>query len=452
MRRKKLIIFAFIISFFVFSNLTSAQPLEIEVNPKTASGRANTLITYDLTVRNNQGFSDFLTVSVIGLHLEWINLEKNYFEIGPHSNTSLKITFYPKNVAGNFNYKVKVTSTKDPSVFASETFYLNVLYPEEFVIKDFTAEKKDNLLNLNLQLQSGVKQTVNITFNIKDSEGKLIKFKNISAEVEGLKLIRETMNIPSNLLAGTYIVEANILEKNLTSTSSFEIEPIKNVTQSKEVTSTAFYKEIKIYVKNFGNVIEKNLTVVQDIPPNIITWIVQPTRCYNERKTCEWNIQELKPGETYEVSYRIEYWPNILGFLGIIVGIGFVVAFFVLIVSKPRIAKRYKKKGKGRYTIILEIKNSFFYKIKNAVVRDWVSPLAKVELEFEGVKPIIRKSEAGTELIWRLGEINPRGEIILSYRIKTLVQGELKMPKACIRYKTEKKKSGKVCSGKIIIK
>ena len=85
-------------------------------------------------------------------------------------------------------------------------------------------------------------------------------------------------------------------------------------------------------------------------------------------------------------------------------------------------------------------------------MRDWISPLARVmHEEIKAMKPIIRKSEAGTELIWKLGDIKPKEIRLLNYKIKTFVEGSLKMPRAYMRFITEKGKRAKVYSRSLVV-
>ena len=86
------------------------------------------------------------------------------------------------------------------------------------------------------------------------------------------------------------------------------------------------------------------------------------------------------------------------------------------------------------------------------MVRDWVSPLASVVNQFDSVKPVIRKSDAGTELIWKLDKIDKKDDRILSYKIRTMINGEIKMPRAYIRYKNTKGEKGKVYSNPLLVR
>jgi len=85
-------------------------------------------------------------------------------------------------------------------------------------------------------------------------------------------------------------------------------------------------------------------------------------------------------------------------------------------------------------------------------VRDWVSPLANVlHHEISMLKPLVRRSDAGTELIWKLGDIRPKETRIITYPIKGLVKGSLKMPRAYIRYNKPNGKLNRIFSKPLVI-
>ena len=67
------------------------------------------------------------------------------------------------------------------------------------------------------------------------------------------------------------------------------------------------------------------------------------------------------------------------------------------------------------------------------------------------IKPLVRRSDAGTELIWKLGDIKPKETRIITYPIKALVSGNLKMPKAYIRFNKPNGKLRRLFSKPLII-
>jgi hypothetical protein len=94
-----------------------------------------------------------------------------------------------------------------------------------------------------------------------------------------------------------------------------------------------------------------------------------------------------------------------------------------------------------------------FATTKNVIVRDWVSPLATVIMEeFEAVRPVVKRSDAGTELVWSLGDMKPREERLLSYKIRPVVYGNLKLARASMRYKNRKGERKRIHSNPVFIK
>jgi len=122
-------------------------------------------------------------------------------------------------------------------------------------------------------------------------------------------------------------------------------------------------------------------------------------------------------------------------------------------VTAPRIKKRHISSKGTTHTIALEIKNPFSRKnLRNVIIRDWVSPLAKViHQEFDSLKPIIRRTEAGTELIWKLGDLIGKEERIITYKLQSFVEGQLKMPRAYLRYRDDSGKGSKVFSKGVVV-
>ncbi|MCK4236463.1 MAG: hypothetical protein KAX38_05040, partial [Candidatus Krumholzibacteria bacterium] len=192
---------------------------------------------------------------------------------------------------------------------------------------------------------------------------------------------------------------------------------------------------VRIVVSNEGNDREE-YKVTQSVPTGFITFLPPPESCEDE--ACEWTLH-LDPYETLEVIYRIEYWPIFLE--GLVVAVLFVsfVAFTWSRINFPKLSKELRRSGKG-YTAVIEIRNAG-NRITNVVVRDVVSPLFDIKEDFETLQPVVKRGEDGTELVWSLGVLNPKEHRILHYKIRPLVGGKLRLPKAYMRFLTRTKKS-----------
>jgi hypothetical protein len=156
-------------------------------------------------------------------------------------------------------------------------------------------------------------------------------------------------------------------------------------------------------------------------------------------------------GATEEISYTVSRVPLVVGGIIVIFCVIALLGMGNVKVRTPRIKKRYVKKG-GEHLVILEVRGPTTKSLSNVLVKDRVSPLARVKSEFEGPKPVVRESESGTDLIWRLGDLRPRSEIFLSYRIQPLIQAQqLKMPRAYLSYRTGDERKINVFSKRIIL-
>jgi len=183
--------------------------------------------------------------------------------------------------------------------------------------------------------------------------------------------------------------------------------------------------------------------------------VVKPAECdeSGEKTMCASTIDRLDPGQTVSITYMIEYWPSYAGWAA-----GIVASLIVLFVgfshaTSPKISKKHVSTKGKLHTIALDIKNPYSRKhLNNVIIRDWVSPLARVVTDDSGsLKPITRRTEAGTELIWKLGDFRGKEERVISYKLKSMVEGQLKMPRAYLRYRDETGKGSKVFSKGVVI-
>jgi hypothetical protein len=259
----------------------------------------------------------------------------------------------------------------------------------------------------------------------------------------------------SDLLAGDYHIVVSIVGTELYKENTFTVEPVSNMVESRKLISNPLFKIVEVTIENQGNIVEKDYEYYQDVPPDAFTgFVTRPDNCFEgeEGIECKYRINEVRPGMTAKIIYRIDLWPILGGYALGLMGIGGGIGMAVNRTTRPKIKKKSMRKEGNEHTVMLELKNPFRTDIDNIVVRDWVSPLAVVVNKFDSVKPVIRKSDAGTELIWKLDKIEKKDDRILSYKIKTMINGEIKMPKAYIRYKNKKGEKGKVFSNPLLIK
>jgi len=442
----------------IISYSIAYTPLEIQLVNNNITTHIESMVSFELIINNNQDNPDDFVISVDGPHMEWSVPNILLLPVDAASSERIYLRFYPtEDGSEEFVYNVYVHSNKNPEIRDSAELYLNILPP--FSIKDFYANRIENKLNVNLEIESAKRQDVNLVFEAKYMDGTVITTLSDSEEADkGTSTITRTITLPE-LLADDYLVEARIMPgaigDELTDKATFIVEPIHDVVETTEKAVTALYDEITVTIHNYGNVVENDYEISQGVSSDFITgFITDPDNCFEEsgNTVCKYVINRLEPGEEASISYRIEYWKSYIPYAILIVIVISIISFSFVKATNPKIKKKHVKKGTNKHSIILNIKNPFLHDLKNAIVRDWVSPLANVILDgFEPMKPVIRKSDAGTELIWKLGNVRPKEERILSYKINTMIEGSFKMPRAHLRYSDDKGSVSRIYSKPIVV-
>ncbi|RLJ07580.1 MAG: hypothetical protein DRP16_03185 [Candidatus Aenigmatarchaeota archaeon] len=440
---------------FVFLNCVYAAPLEIQVNPQNITAKPFTTANYKLTITNNQDVNDSFLISLSGENLFWRMTGVILKKIDANSSDTVNMVFYPTDgYRGVFEYIVTVSSTTNPEIKASKKIYLEV--PPDLKINNFSVTKEGNVLDLKLRIYSIKEKNLKIEFRVKDSKGNVIASDSVMESINGNKLVTKQIKMPDNVLAGEYTAEAKIEGTNLSVSKSFSVPEVHNVVKKREVKENPLYKQVRLVITNEGNVPEKNYRITESSSIDFMTGLVTlpEKNCYDRegKRICEYVIDEIQPGESKEVTYTISYLPTYTVYIVLLLlALGFVFFSFFR-AAKPKINKKHIKKSENRHSIVLEIKNPFYHYLKDVVVKDWVSPLGHVlSDEIKAVKPVIKRLETGTELVWNLGSMKPREERVLTYDIKTLVQGSLKMPRAKAKMVSKDGRKIKISSNPLII-
>lgn len=434
--------------------------LELDVQDREREVYLGDEVTFDLTIRNLRFLDDRVMVEIAGQPEDWISdYQAIIFVPGRDkdevSEVETSVTLHPfGETPGTFEYEISVTSLIPCCLRVSETVTLNVLRPLD--IADFSVERSGNNLLLTILLDSKELTQADMDFTVKNFRGEVVDRFSLSSEVDGPSMVEESHTLPEGLLAGDYDVEVFLIGTPVRLDYMFTVPPLHKITESVKKTSSALYDEYEITIINEGNIKEPQYVTYKALPNNdLITGLItEPQDCLirNGERVCRYVFQDLGPGESASLSYRLDYWSVYATYILILVALFTVILLSMRRATAPLIIKRHVSKGGGRHHVTLEVRNPFFHNLSNTIVRDWVSPLANViHHEISMVKPLIRRSEAGTELIWRLGDIRPKETRIVSYPIKTLVSGSLKMPRAYIRYNKPNGRLRRVFSRPIII-
>ncbi|MCD6590395.1 MAG: hypothetical protein J7K72_00290 [Candidatus Aenigmarchaeota archaeon] len=445
---KKLLLLACIIYFVV---IPMGNALKVSVAPSTLETYVNEPAKFVLTIKNDGKSTDGFVISVSGSHLEWMNLGSYYVKLNPGEERTVNIIFTPRN-EGLYEYEIYVFSISKQEDVKELSVRMKVLPERIFRVEKFYVDKKGDKLEISVSLRFSRRGKIDAIFEVLDRDGRKIKYSKMSRELEGEKTLTETFDI-GNLMADTYTAKVTVSNQkySITKETEFVIPPVHNIVKVRKVVSNPLSDDIIITIRNSGNVVE-NYVLSEDIPPKeAVIFDNEPSSAVLEDNNVKyrWSIQGLAIGKEIVVKYSISRVPKIIGWTMVFLSVVGLLGLGVIKVRRPSIKKRYMRK-RNEHLIVLEIKGSLTRELKNVFVKDRVSPLGKVIRQFEGPKPIIRESESGTELIWRIGNLKPKSEVILTYKVKPLIEAQLKMPRAYMIYKTDDKKV-KVFSKQLIL-
>jgi hypothetical protein len=419
----------------------SAEPqVELIISPKETQTYQNMHTRFDVIARNNMPVDSKFKVLIRGPHPEWSMSSIILMHLNKTSERKTLISFYTSNAKpGIYNFNITISSL-EYDVNATDGLSIEVFPPLRW--HDFSVTKEGNELGMNIDVESAEKEELEFEIAVKNKLNEVITTLTFTEETFGRTTFNKKITLDPLTPPGEYEVIATILGEDLQDGAGFTVPTIKNLETSVKRTTTVWYDEITYEVNNTGNVPSDYYTT-QEYPGGALVtgFVTMPIKCYDDadKKLCDYKISSILPGETGYITARVEFWPTILQALAGVIIIAVIIGMTYIRQSNPKIRKKYIRKGKDKHSIVIEVKNSPFRHSRNVIVRDWVSPLANIVYDgFEAIRPVVKKSDAGTELIWNLGDMNPKEVRLMGYKIKTLIRGNLKMPKAYMRFKDKR--------------
>ena len=434
----------------LFAVPVMAQPVSITVTPGEIKSDVDVSNIYTVSITNGQTNADTFKLNLDGPYIWWGPTFSFPIDVAAGETKTFNMTFFPTdNRFGRFPYTLTVNSLKSSSVSDSASFFLDV---EPVRVNGITFSKSGNLVSAGILVDSLKRRDVSFDISLKTANGDVIASSTFVEQIDGTESVSGSLALPTNLLAGSYtfFVEATTEGITIKKSEPFTLEAVHNVVKTRAEVDTTMYKEITITLKNQGNIVENSYKVTETADAGqLLGFVTAPSGCSGN--TCDYIINGLVPGAEAQLVYRIEFWPTMMEYLGAGVAVLAILGFTFVHKTKPKVNKTSTALGDGRHNIIIEIKNPFLHHLNNVVVRDFVHPIANVvHEEIESVKPVIRKTEAGTELIWKLGDMKPKETRMLKYGVKSVFQGDnISSPKAHIRFMNSKGKSFRIFSNSL---
>jgi hypothetical protein len=453
---------------FLLPHFGLAAPIEIQTEDTIFTAYIGELKEINISIINNQDFSDGISLSI--WPTAYVDLQKYYVRLDPHSSATVKISIFPLTTAAieTKEYTITASSTTDPEVKTSQKILIKIDRRSGIYISDLSLEKESispgekirlhcTITNLdpqpheNLILESVLKKN-NIVIQRKRSTLRVIS----PHSAETITTIFGTTKYTES---GNYIITSTLrdsLNRFIdTKTTNLKILEVHNLVKSKKVDYGLLFHTVTIILKNEGNVEEKNVYLTEYIPKLLDNFFFPETepdykKVIDNRVVYKWHFAALRPGEERKIIYQLRF-ANVFLAAIIVILLTIVGVRHKLTPALEKTFKIKKIKGKKEIRIVLHVKNRSRKTIKNVKIKDFVPPIVSVVKEFEGLKPTIKVRENGTEIHWKIEALKPREERVLTYRIKPVVEiiGKFKLPKATMTYQTTKGKKKKTISKSI---
>ena len=379
----------------------------------------------------------------------------NYFiDLNPFEEKELKIICKVDPEVKEFEYKVKITAKENNTVLSEKYLIFKVEKKYEILLTEYKLGKEviepeeenyflvkvkniiDGLTNEHFALFT-VENSSNIVYSKEFVIPKLVPNQ------EYILVFR--FNFSYLDLPSFYNVSCKIYDRNgnllFNVYSQLKLKEIRKYEIHRNVSQGIYISTVTIEIKNEGNV-EENVEVrerVLSLILNLLEFSEKPEiigKGWDSELV--WNIK-VAPLERKIISYKFYFWPIIVAASIILV----IVIFLVVLHFTPFIKKIIEKEEKV-YKIRLIAKNTSTKTIRNITIKDFVPNIFEI-VSFETKKPEIKRVKNGYSLTWNFDKLDPKEEIIVSYKIRPLLEiiGEPKFSKPKMIYIIRDKKSKK---------
>ncbi|MBI1972347.1 MAG: hypothetical protein HYS53_03535 [Candidatus Aenigmarchaeota archaeon] len=456
MTANKALILTLFASVIVVSSFAAAQGVDVSVTPSQAEGYSGSLTKYAVTIKNLQGKADHFLLSYSGTFSSWLTLDKSSMVIpaGGEETVYLSVNAPVSINPSVYRYVVRADSADNAGVSGSDEFFFAVYSRYPLVIKDFRLDAAGynpgsdvnaviRVANLAVTDLEGFSLDLTITDPVNRQTGLTIP---VGARGLEEKVIQKTITLDKQAVAGDYKASARLRaqtgEQISQNQTKFVVNSFYNVLQTKEEQKTPSGKIVTIKLSNEGNLAGRNITVREDLS-SVVSWLASPdtepsyTRSSGGDIAYFWTVGELPPGQAVTFVYRVSYLPAYVILAFLVVG---SIIFFAQM-QKPRIIKRILHSGPAmigkEFTVTIGIKNSSRHTLKSTMIRDLIPPVMRLVPQHETLKPLVKKTAVGTEMIWKIGDFKPQEERIITYKLSPVmgVLGTVSLPRAYLRYK-----------------
>jgi len=444
---KRLILLFFVI--LILSTGVNAAGLSIKSNVIDNLILVGEDAEFEITVTNEQIFTDKITFIISDLDWEW---QKQFFDIAPGMSRTFTLNVKaPINVikSGIHSVNLKVYSTSNSGVYIYEPLLIHVLDEGSFLklekinypINGLNPEKETNLLKVIIKNQYD-KPIDNVEINI-ESDIFESDYKKVDFSPAELKTEEFFVNIKSGTEEGLHDVRV-LLKKGsdilLDDTKKVLVGKHSDIKEDKEIRSGFLIKKISILKRNEGSITNNEVYRYRLNSFERLFSDVEPAPSYVEKSGNDyyyiWDF-DIEPGQNYLISVEVNYRDPLFILVGLILIIYLIV---YLTESGISISKKVltikSKEGVSYMKILLLIKNKGKKEIKHARVVDRLFNAKTVPSDYGTLRPSkVNRNGDDVSIVWDIPSLIGKEERILSYRVNIGVKNRIILPRAMARYK-----------------
>lgn len=427
-----------IIAFFVFFLISSAHAIDLdvektEINP-TVIAELNEPATFTFEIRNNGPADYFEIYTLLGVSMTpkgtfYLNSgERQLIEVGVYPSKNIRETY-----KGPFAFEYQIKGT-DEGIFKDKLRIKIVELEDVFEIHEvkltdreqasIIIENKEDisLENVEISLSSNFFETTQV-LSFMPYEEKTINIE-LSDNIQGL-------------VAGQYVLEAEIKYKEIKSTTESLIDYLENGGISVDRESSGFIiKTTTVTKSNEGNIpLEAEIIEKSNVLSRLfITYSEKPTSSVRSGPVIEYTWEsELKPGESLSIEYTTNYTiPFILLILIIAITLGVKIYTQTNLVIRKRVSFVRTKGGELALKVTLRVRAKKH--LDNVEIIDRLPMMTKIYEKF-GIRPD-KIEEKTRRMFWNLKTLNAGEERVFTYIIysKINIVGKFELPSALAIY------------------
>lgn len=350
--------------------------------------------------------------------------------------TNFTININPPETAIQQNYRFNVNiRTLEGDGFETVSSYFSVNSQDDLKIMSTGLNRNSfrpsEEISMNLRVYNTASSPLN--YNVRASVFNETSSKS-GAIVSGTERSHSfSFDVPDGTSPGTYSINLAVNQDGKIGdsvTQSFEVVSLENIKFDSQEDDRIFEYSETLSATNKGNsetFVELNKTFPSYMIP-ITSFNTSNDRVQKVEgsSTYYWE-SELAPGETTSVSYRIRYWPPLVVLAVLFSGVLLLKRLY----SGINFSKTVRKTEEG-IKVHIEVENRSSHQVDDLKVTDFVPDIATVIEEFPMAKPVIRKTNNGTRLVWEIESMAPGEQRVFEYNIKPMVEveGGVTLPEA----------------------